>query len=244
MKKTKIMIALFILFSATGCLHKKDDHSEKIADMTRYMEEGYGEDFEFVSFEPAPDGWNSWHEESILVLKLVDKDIYTTVAEQVAYPGDYYDDFVNKYTNYLFKDEIDYSKVSNLNYAKTYVSTYLDGDEYDKLKNGDYELSSEYFFFIRSFISIDGEPTEETLKELYEVYLDWNEFGERTGIEHAYFCVGFGGDLEKGKEYINNFRAADYDSWWIQDRELEYELYAYNPKVSFEEFRDLLEPVN
>ena len=213
------------------------DYSSKIADMTQYMEDKYGEKFEFVEFEPADRGFNDWKNYNILTLKMDGTDIYTNVKEQVGYPEEYFSTFMDDYASYLIKGAIDYSEVSNLNKAKTYVSTGLYEDSYDLLKNGNIEFTGEYFHGLRCIILIDGDPSEKNLNELYSVYLQKEKLATDLGVEGGSFEVAFGGDLSKNAMYVDNyFNMIDYQDWVYYDETITHAISIVDNLLSFDEF--------
>ena len=239
LKKTiGIILSTTILLGASACMvyeNKKINYDEKIAEMTQYIEEKYNEEFEFIEFIPAVRGFNDGMNYHTLTLKMENKDIYTNVREKMGEPEEYYDDLIHSYTAYLVKDYIDYSGISDLNHAKTYLATRLESSEYQNLKNGKYKFRSDLFYDLECIISIKSEPSEKTLKELYDLYLQQQE--HEIDIDNRRLIVSFGGDLDKGKMYVNNYYAMiKYQNWFVYDRTITHYIDLSKPSLSYEEF--------
>ena len=247
MKKIKIMSLLFIMLGVSGCMwddKKPDsiDYSAKIADMTKYVEEKYEEEFEFVEFRPADRGFNDDMNFSILSLRMKDSDIYTNIRELVGQPDVYTDDFINNYASYLMRDRIDYSNVINLNAGRLYLSSSRSDVDYNDLKNDTFEITNQDFTFLTSVISIEGEPTPEVIESLYDTYLSWIDLRNQLNIESLGFIVSFGGDLEKNKIYTNNYYAMNDYVWWeIYDPTITHELIVVESTLTYDEFCDELQ---
>ncbi len=235
-KNKLIYICLIPILFTSGCsfMEKEEiDYSEKIASMTQYAEDKYGVEFEFVEFTPAERGFNDSMNYSNLAMKTMDTDIYINIRETVGQPDEYYDNYVNNYISYLVKDMFDYSGISSLNAAKTFISTALDDSEYEKFKNGEIELTKEDYYGLRCVISIDGEPTETLLEELYQVYINSDNIEVRFGV----FNVAFGGDLEKNAYFVNNYtNMLSISSWYYYDDTITHYMQIGEANLSFEEF--------
>ncbi len=206
--------------------------------MLSYLRDKYKREFTSIQYTPAKRGFNDGFNENILIAKSGD-GIRVNVKEKLVHKGQFYDNFLNYYVSNKIKDAVDYSGIKNLQAAKTFVTLNMESN-YENLKHLEsqgFKLSQEMVIKWYSIIAISGEPNEEVLKQLYNVY----DKSISSGFgNYPVFIVAFGGDKSKAAKYVNNFLLYGPEDWESFDDKVKAVLTITDEKISFEKFKNQL----
>ncbi len=215
---------------------KENKANEKA--MLSYLRDKYKREFTSIEYTPAKRGFNDGFNENILTAESED-GIRVNVKEKLVHKGRYYDNYTDYVASNRIKDVIDYSGIRNLQVAKNFVTLKI-LPNYENLKlleSQKFKLSQEMVIKWYSIIAISGEPNEEVLKQLYNVYdkIISSGFGN-----YPVFIVAFGGDKSKAAKYVNNFLLYGPKDWESFDDKVKAVLKITDEKISFEKFKNQL----
>jgi hypothetical protein len=237
-----LLVAMITLLGVSGCMTqptaKENKANEKA--MLSYLNKKYGIEFTSVEYIPAKRGFNDGLNENALVTRSdSDGGILVNAKEEVDYKGDYYDDYLNSFASKMINQKIDYSKIENKQFAKTYVTLLPDKVNIGDLKSGNTPITNDKVINLFCLISVSSKANDQELKELYEVYRQVQSIGFKSNN----FIVAFSGDPKKDEKYVNNYFLYGSKAWENYDKSVKEILRVSKNGLSFEQFKDQLKVV-
>lgn len=232
-----VLTTVFVLVLGVKFFFNQPNDDSK-NEMLEYINSKYDGNFKIINYEPAKRGFNDSHNQSVLTVES-EEGILANVKEVVAYPGDYFDDYINNYASKKFEEKIDYSSIKNLEFAKTYITLRPYDLELNDLNREDFTFTNDIVIDLSCIIAISTKSDDAIMKELYSVYEDM----QRLGYQYNFFYVAFSGDFNKSKNYTENFLLYGIDDWEYFDRSVKEVLMIKENGLSFEEFKSRLKKV-
>lgn len=235
MKKIRA-ISIFLLITiiitgVCGCMkansNKSNRHEtdqEYIQVMQNYIQEKYSVSFDVVEQILPQDGINTALKENVLVVQDTN-GVIANVKARLGTPYDFYDDYVEARTAAEIQKEIDISVPSGN--AKIYVVV---NDE--DLENVD--TSAKNIASLTFVSMITGNPNDDALERLYEIY----EALQKKGYANVYFLVGFTDGSAEFKKAVENYMIYGKSKWTDYSGEVFAELYVTDGDLSFDAFKE------
>lgn len=234
MKKIRVSsILILILITITGvcgCMNKNSNKSNRQETdqkytllMQKYIQDKYSIAVDVVEQILPRDGINTALKENILVVR-DSNGVISNVKARLGIPYDFYDDYIESCTAASIQKEIGVSIPSGN--AKIYVV----------VKNMDIakiDTSAANIVSLTFISTITGNPDDNTLGRLYEIY---NTIQEK-GYENVYFLVGFTDGSEEFGKVVDNYMIYGKSEWKEYSGEVFAELYVTDRNLSFDEFK-------
>jgi hypothetical protein len=239
-KLLSLLLLMIVVLGVSGCMkqssHEESKSSEKA--MLNYLEEKYNEKFTTIEYIPAERGFNDSMNQNILIAESAE-GVRVDVRDTVGNPGEFADDYLSGYGSKLLEGKIDYSSISNVQHAKTYINLRPKYVTLEDLKQEDFNITNEMVMNFSSIIAVSSPANEEVLQQLYDVYNQVQSFG----FEKNVFIVGFGGNEEKADKYVNIFSVYGVQDWEKFDDTLQGVMNITENGLTFEEFKGKYQPV-
>ena len=235
MKKIRaISIILLILITITGvcgCMNKNSNKSnrqetdqEYILLMQNYIQDKYSITVDVVEQILPQDGINTALKENILVVR-DSNGVFSNVKARLSTPYEFYDDYVESCTAASIQKEIGVSVPSGT--AKIYVV--VNNTDANNINTSAANIAS------LTFVStITGNPNDDSLERLYEIY---NAI-QQKGYSNVYFLVGFTDGSPEFEKAVENYMVHGKSEWKDYSGEVFAELYVTDNNLSYAEFKE------
>lgn len=229
MKKFSCVLLCFALvMSICGCAkqNSEEKETEYKNEMMNYAEEKYKKVFliDEVIFSEA--GFNTGMEQNVLVLKDSDGVTFNVTASHKN-PDSFYDDYVEAVCAEKFSKEINTEQIKDYAEFKFYVMLNNDSD---------FTYSEENIKSLTFMVNIKGDPNEDILKDLYDVY---SEISNKN-IENVFILIGFTDGSPIFSKAVNNYKVYGEAEWEDFSATVYSYLDVFENNLSFEEFKNAL----
>ena len=235
MKKIRaISIILLILITVTGvcgCMNKNSNKSnrqetdqEYILLMQNYIQDKYSITVDVVEQILPQDGINTALKENILVVR-DSNGVISNVKARLSTPYEFYDDYVESCTAASIQKEIGVSVPSGT--AKIYVV--VNNTDANNINTSAANVASVTFVS-----TITGNPNDDSLERLYEIY---NSI-QQKGYSNVYFLVGFTDGSPEFEKAVENYMVHGKSEWKDYSGEVFAELYVTDKNLSYAEFKE------
>lgn len=234
MKKIRaISIILLILITVTGvcgCMNKNSNKSnrqesdqEYVLLMQNYIQDKYSITVDVVEQILPQDGINTALKENILVVR-DSNGVISNVKARLSTPYEFYDDYVESCTAASIQKEIGVSVPSGT--AKIYVV--VNNTDANNINTSATNIAS------LTFVStITGNPNDNSLERLYEIY----DTIQKKGYSNVYFLVGFTDGSYEFEKAVENYMVHGKSEWKDYSGEVFAELYVTDNNLSYAEFK-------
>lgn len=203
--------------------NRQESEQEYLVLMQSYIEEKYSITVDVLEYIFPQDGINTALKENVLVVR-DSKGVISNVKARLSSPYSFYDDYVAACTAQSIQDELEISVPHGV--AKIYVVT-------NNLDINQLDTSSTNISSLTFVSTISGNPTDEAMKILYEIY---DKLQKR--YENVYFLVGFTDGSDEFKKATENYMVYGKSEWKDYSGEVYAELYVTDKNLSFDEFKD------
>lgn len=203
--------------------NRRESDQEYILLMQNYIQDKYSITVDSVEYVLPQDGINTALKENILVVR-DSNGVVSNVKARLSTPYDFCDDYVEACTASCIQNEIGVS-VPNGN-AKIYVVV-----NNADIKNID--TSADNIASLTFVSTIAGNPTDSSLKLLYEIYTAL----QQKGYSNIYFLVGFTDGSSEFEKAVNNYMVYGKSEWKDYSGEVFAEIYITDKNLSFDKFK-------
>ena len=204
--------------------NRQETDQEYILSMQNYIQDKYSITVNVVEQILPQDGINTALKENILVVR-DSNGVISNVKARLSTPYEFYDDYVESCTAASIQKEIGVSVPSGT--AKIYVV--VNNTDANNINTSAANIAS------LTFVStITGNPNDDSLERLYEIY---NAI-QQKGYSNVYFLVGFTDGSSQFEKAVENYMIFGKSEWKDYSGEVFAELYVTDNNLSYAEFKE------
>lgn len=204
-------------------IRQETDH-EYVLLMQNYIQDKYSITVDVVEQILPQDGINTALKENILVVR-DSNGVISNVKARLSTPYKFYDDYVEACTAASIQKEIGVSVPSGT--AKIYVV--VNNNDVNNINTSAENIASLIFVS-----NITGNPNDNTLERLYEIY----SAIQQKGYSKVYFLVGFTDGSSEFEKAVENYMIHGKSEWKDYSGEVFSELYVTDNNLSYAEFKE------
>lgn len=204
--------------------NRQESDQEYILLMQNYIQDKYSIIVDEVEHILPQEGINTALKENVLVVRDLN-GVVSNVKARLSTPYDFYDDYVESCTASSIQNEIGVS-VPN---GKARIYVVVNNADIKNIDTSATNIAS------LTFVStITGNPTDDSLGRLYEIYKALNQ----KGYLNVYFLVGFTDGSSEFEKAVDNYMIYGKSEWKDYSSKVFAELYITDKNLSFDEFKE------
>ena len=226
-----VFMVIFLMIGVCGCMdtknnksNRKESDEEYVILMQDYIQNKYSINVEVVESILPKNGINTALKENILVVK-DENGVIANVRARLGTPYNYFDDYVNSSVAFEIQKCIEISISTQKSYSKIYAVC----DSGDIVEFSVKDITSLTFVSM-----VEGNPTDKTIEELYEIYTQI----QTKGYSNTYFIVGFTDGNKEFEKVVENYKVYGKSKMEDYSGEVYSKLYITDNNVSFDEFKN------
>ena len=204
--------------------NRQETDQEYILLMQNYIQDKYSITVDVVEQILPQDGINTALKENSLVVR-DSNGVISNIKARLSTPYEFYDDYVESCTAASIQKEIGVSVPSGT--AKIYVV--VNNTDANNINTSAANVASVTFVS-----TITGNPNDDSLERLYEIY---NSI-QQKGYSNVYFLVGFTDGSPEFEKAVENYMVHGKSEWKDYSGEVFAELYVTDKNLSYAEFKE------